>query len=83
MSFTVNDKTFEITGIIGGDLYTASHQLTQKGCLPIMDGNPMDLIGYFDSEGNPHIFPGKKSSAKIEKLPPERIKMILSTNPFI
>jgi len=83
MSFTVNNKTFEINGIVDGDLYTESYQLTQKGCLPIMDGNPMDLIGYFDPEGNPYIFLEKKSSAKIEKLPPERIKMILSTNPFI
>ena len=83
MSFKIDDKTFVITGMVGADIYTASYQLVQKGYLPIMDGEPMDLIGYFDPEGNPHIFSGKKTSTKIEKMPPERISQMLNSNPFI
>lgn len=83
MSFKFDDKTFEITGMVSADIYTASYQLVQKGCLPIMDGEPMDLIGYFDPEGNPHIFSGKKTSTKIEKIQPERIIQMLNSNPFI
>ena len=69
--------------IVGIDIYNMSVYLIQNKCLPIMDGEPIDLIGYFDPNGNPHLFPGKHCSTTLEKLPPERIKQMISSNPFV
>lgn len=79
MSF-LDNHSFEIKGfgIVGRYIYMSCVDLIQNGCLPIMDNDPVDLIGYFDPEGNPHIFYGKKTSTKIKKIKPEKIKQILS-----